>query len=102
MSFQSRRLRVTFAPEATDECMGSQCCQGTQVCPIPSQGCQYNTPGRGPDLCHAESCFGHTECYESVTVAVMADDVLLMGAAELASLHRGVRSRIALEEEGAE
>lgn len=98
MSFRSRRLRVTFAPEATDECMGSQCCQATQVCPIPSEGCQH-TRGDGPDYCRGESCFHNTGCIETVAVAVMADDVLLMGPAELAALHRGVRSRIAFESE---
>jgi hypothetical protein len=102
MSIKSRRLRITFVPEATDDCMGSQCCQATQVCPIPSEGCQYNTPGEGPDYCRGDSCFHNTGCIETVAVAVMADDVLLMGPAELAALHRGVRSRIASESESTE
>ncbi|MET0557336.1 MAG: hypothetical protein ABW065_01515 [Solirubrobacterales bacterium] len=95
-------MRITFAPEATDDCMGSQCCQATQVCPIPSEGCQYNTPGEGPDYCRGESCFHNTGCMETVTVAVMADQPRYMGPGELAALHRGIRSRIAFEEQGAE
>src|ERR1700742_1857367 len=100
MSFQSRRLRVSFAPEITDECHLTQCCAGTRACPIPSEGCQH-TRGEGPDFCGLESCFHNTGCVGTEPVVVSADAVVRLGPSDLAALHPALRARAAFEEEGA-